>query len=48
MKFLEAQLENTSDYSPNYKGSMAATTKVTGDTLGAALDSTEDLKPENV
>lgn len=48
MKFLEAQLENMSDYSPNYKGSMAATTKVTGDTLGAALDSTEDLKPENV
>jgi hypothetical protein len=47
-KFLMAQLENMSDYAPNYKGSMAATAKVTGDTLGAALDSTEDLKPENV
>jgi len=47
-KFLLAQLENMSGYSPNYKGSMAATAKVTGDTLGAALDSTEDLKPENV
>lgn len=47
-KFLEAQLENMSGYAPNYKGSMAATAKVTGDTLGAAIDSTEDLKPENV
>jgi hypothetical protein len=48
MKFLEAQMENMNDYTPNYKGSMAATAKVTGDTLGAAIDSTEDLKPENV
>jgi archaellum component FlaC len=48
MKFLEHHMENMSDYSPNYKGSMAATAKVTGDTLTASLDSTEDLKPENV
>jgi len=47
-KFLEAQLENMGGYAPNYKGSLAATAKVTGDTLGAAIDSTEDLKPENV
>ena len=48
MKFLEHHMENMSDYRPNYKGSMAATAKVTGDTLTASLDSTEDLKPENV